>query len=133
MRQQTRFEKDRKEAETFQSGDKGDKGITTLASGLKYKVIKKGNGGKPKSTDKVAVHYRIMRLDGAELDSTYRRGRPETLQINEIIPGLMEALVLMEEGSKWEIFIPPALSGGQFGKEVTVLFEVELLSIQGKK
>ena len=132
-------EESKKEGEAFLSGDKKKEGIVTLPSGLQYRVMKEGAGRKPKLTDQVTVHYRVTLLDGTEFDSSYRRGQPDTLRVNETIPGLMEALTLMQEGSKWLLFIPPNLGygergiGNQIGPNTNLVFEVELLTIQDKK
>ena len=138
-KQQAVTEKTKKLGEAFLSGDKKKEGIVTLPSGLQYKVIKEGMGRKPKPTDTVTVHYRATLLDGTEFDSSYQRGQPDTLQVNETMPGLMEALTLMQEGAKWLLFIPPNLGygergmGAQIGPNTNLIFEVELLSIQTKK
>jgi len=138
-RQRAFIEKSKKEGEAFLSGDKKKEGIVSLPSGLQYRVIKEGTGRKPKLTDQVTIHYRATLLDGTEFDSSYRRGQPDTFQVNETIPGLMEALPLMHEGSKWLLFIPPNLGygdrdgGNQIGPNTNLIFEVELLAIQEKK
>lgn len=138
-KQQAVAEKNRKDREAFLGGDPKKEGIVTLSSGLKYKVIQPGIGSKPKSTDTVMVHYWATLMDGTEFDSSYRRGQPESLSVNEVIPGLREALVLMQEGAKWLLYIPPNLAygerglGGQIGPNSALFFEVELIAIQQKK
>ncbi len=115
------------------------KGVTTLPSGLQYKVIKAGTGKKPKATDTVTVHYQGTLTDGKEFDSSYRRGQPVTFPVNGVIPGWTEALQLMEEGAKWQIFIPSSLAygdrgaGRDIGPHATLIFEIELVSIQEQK
>jgi FKBP-type peptidyl-prolyl cis-trans isomerase FklB len=137
--QQTLVEKSRKDAEAFVSGDKKREGIVVLPSGLQYKVIRAGTGRKPKPTDTVTVRYRATLPNGTEVDSSYRHGQPDTFQVNEMMPGLAEALPLMQEGARWLLSIPPELgygergAGRQIGPNVTVLFDVELVSIaEGK-
>ncbi len=138
-KQQGLAEKNKKEAEAFLTGDKKKEGIVSLPSGLQYKVIKPGAGKKPKLTDTVMVHYRATLIDGTEFSNSYLRGQPEILIVKEVIPGLTEALTLMQEGAKWLLYIPPNLAygergaGGQVGPNVALIFEVELLSIQEKK
>ncbi len=132
-------EKNRKEGEAFLAGNKKKQGVITLPSGLQYKVINAGKGRKPKPTDTVTVHYRGTLIDGTEFDSSYRRGQPATFPVNGVIPGWTEALGLMQEGAKWQIFVPSNLAygergtGGQIGPNATLIFEVELVSIQEKK
>jgi FKBP-type peptidyl-prolyl cis-trans isomerase FklB len=132
-------EKNKKEGETFLAENKKKEGVVTLPSGLQYKVMKKGAGKKPKLTDTVTTHYRGTVIDGAEFDSSYRRGQPVSFPVNGVIAGWTEALQLMEEGAKWQLFIPSSLAygergaGTQIGPHATLIFEVELISIQEKK
>jgi FKBP-type peptidyl-prolyl cis-trans isomerase FklB len=114
------------------NGKKGD--IKTLPSGLQYKSLKEGSGKIPKANDTVTVHYRGTLLNGTEIDNSYNRGKPETFKVTGVIPGWVEALQLMKEGSKWQLFIPPELAYGENGQgrvppNSTLIFEVELISI----
>jgi FKBP-type peptidyl-prolyl cis-trans isomerase FklB len=132
-------EKNRKEGEAFLAANKKKEGVKTLASGLQYKVIKAGTGKKPKSTDTVTTHYRGTLIDGTEFDSSYNRGQPATFPVHGVIPGWTEALQLMEEGAKWQLFVPSKLgygdrgAGQAIGPNATLIFEVELISVQEKK
>jgi FKBP-type peptidyl-prolyl cis-trans isomerase len=138
-RQQTLAEKNKKEAEAFLVVDKKKEGIVPLPSGLQYKVIKPGVGRKPKLSDTVVVHYRATLINGTEFSNSYLRGQPEILKLKEVIPGLAEALTLMQEGAKWLLYIPPNLgygelgAGSQIGPNASLIFDVELLSIQENK
>jgi FKBP-type peptidyl-prolyl cis-trans isomerase FklB len=132
-------EKNKKEGEVFLAANKAKEGVKTAPSGLQYKVIKPGTGKKPQATDTVTVNYRGTLVDGTEFDSSYRRGKPATFPVSGVIPGWTEALQLMEEGAKWQIVIPSKLAYGEqgagqaIGPNATLLFEVELISIQEKK
>ena len=132
-------EKNKKEGEIFLETNKKKEGVQTLPSGLQYKVVKAGSGKKPTTTDTVTVHYRGTLIDGKEFDSSYLRGKPATFPVNAVIPGWTEALPLMEEGAKWELFIPSNLAYGErgagrdIGPNATLIFEVELISIEEKK
>jgi FKBP-type peptidyl-prolyl cis-trans isomerase FklB len=132
-------EKNKKEGEVFLSENKKKEGVKTLPSGLQYKVIKAGTGKKPKINDTVTTHYRGTLIDGTEFDSSYRRGQPVSFPVSGVIPGWTEALQLMEEGAKWQLFIPPNLAYGErgtgrdIGPNATLIFEIELISIQEKK
>ncbi len=132
-------EKNKKEGEVFLAENKKKEGVKTLPSGLQYKVIKAGTGKKPKSTDTVTTNYRGTLIDGTEFDSSYRRGQPATFPVNGVIPGWTEALQLMQEGAKWQLFVPSNLAygdrgaGPQIGPNAALIFEVELISIQEKK
>jgi FKBP-type peptidyl-prolyl cis-trans isomerase FklB len=129
-------EKQKQRGEAFLAENKKKEGVNTLASGLQYKVVKAGSGKKPKLNDTVTVHYRGTLIDGTEFDSSFRRGKPATFPVSGVIPGWTEALPLMEEGAKWQLFIPPKLAygepgaGGLIGPNATLIFEVELISIQ---
>jgi len=132
-------DKNKKEGETFLAENKKKEGVVTLTSGLQYKVIKKGSGKKPKPTDTVTTHYKGTLIDGTEFDSSYKRGQPVSFPVNGVIAGWTEALQLMEEGAKWQLFIPSPLAygergaGPQIGPHATLIFEVELISVQEKK
>ena len=132
-------EKNKKEGEAFLAENKKKEGVKTLASGLQYKVIKPGTGKKPKSTDIVTSHYCRTLIDGTEFDSSYSRGQPATFPVHGVIPGWTEALQLMEEGAKWQLFVPSKLAYGErgagqaIGPNATLIFDVELISIQEKK
>jgi FKBP-type peptidyl-prolyl cis-trans isomerase FklB len=110
--------------------------VTTLASGLQYQVLAEGDGDSPAATDTVTVHYRGTLIDGTEFDSSYRRGQPATFPLDRVIAGWTEGLQLMRPGSKYRFVIPPELAygepgaGSRIGPNSTLVFEVELLSIQ---
>jgi len=131
--------KNKAEGEAFLGENKKKEGVKTLPSGLQYKVIKAGTGKKPKSNETVTVHYRGTLIDGTEFDSSYKRGQPVSFPVSGVIPGWTEALQLMEEGAKWQLFIPSNIAygergaGGVIGPNATLIFEVELVSIQEKK
>jgi FKBP-type peptidyl-prolyl cis-trans isomerase len=124
--------------ETFLAANKAKDGVVTLPSGLQYKVIKQGDGPKPTATDSVVCNYRGTLLDGTEFDSSYKRGQPATFPVGQVIKGWTEALQLMPVGSKWQLFVPADLAygargaGQQIEPNSTLVFEVELLSIQPK-
>jgi len=129
-------EKNIKEGETFLAENKTKSGVVTLPSGLQYKIVKQGNGPKPKPTNQVTVHYSGKLLDGKEFDSSYKRGQPATFGITQVIPGWTEVLQLMPVGSKWEVYIPSNLAygpngaGQDIGPNATLIFEMELLGIK---
>jgi FKBP-type peptidyl-prolyl cis-trans isomerase FklB len=130
-------EKNKKEGETFLAENKIKEGIKTLPSGLQYKVISAGSGTMPKATDTVTVNYKGMLIDGTEFDSSYKRGEPATFAVNGVIKGWTEALLLMKEGAKWQLFIPSDLAygergamGGPIGPNAVLIFDVELVKIK---
>lgn len=137
--QKERAGKAQKEGNAFLEANRKKKGVKTLSSGLQYTILKKGSGKSPKATDTVNVQYRGTLIDGTEFDSSYKRGKPATFQVNGVIPGWTEALQKMKEGGKWKLFIPPGLAYGERGVPGTIppnsvlIFEVELLSIKNSK
>ena len=110
--------------------------VVSLPSGLQYKVITPGDGPSPLSTDRVKVHYKGTLVDGTVFDSSYDRGQPASNNVTGFIKGWVEALLLMQVGSKWELTIPSKLGYGTRGSGAiippnsTLLFEVELLAIE---
>ncbi len=138
-RQEELSKKNKKAGDAFLAQNKTKEGVKTLPSGLQYKVIKAGTSKKPKSTDTVTTQYRGTLIDGTEFDSSYKRGQPATFQVTGVIGGWTEALQLMGEGAKWQLFVPPNLAygergaGGAIGPNTTLIFEIELVSIQEKK
>jgi len=127
-------EKNLSEGRAFLEENKKKEGVKTLPSGLQYKVLAEGSGKTPQATDSVTVNYRGGFINGTEFDSSYQRGKPATLQVDKVVPGWKEALQLMKEGSKWQIFIPPELGygdrgGGPIPPNSTLLFDVELISV----
>lgn len=129
----------KKEGDAFLAANKSKPGVVTLPSGLQYKIIKEGTGPKPAATDSVVCNYRGTLINGKEFDSSYKRGEPATFPVSGVIKGWTEALQLMPVGSKWELYIPPDLAygargaGADIGPNSTLIFEIELLSIQGKE
>ncbi|MBQ6652552.1 MAG: FKBP-type peptidyl-prolyl cis-trans isomerase [Prevotella sp.] len=110
-------------------------GVVILPSGLQYKVLKEGNGHKPKATDQVRCHYEGMLIDGTLFDSSLQRGEPATFPLNGVIKGWTEGLQLMQEGAKYRFFIPYHLgygsrgAGGSIPPFATLIFDVELLEV----
>ena len=111
-------------------------GVVTLPSGLQYKILTAGQGKKPMESDTVMCNYKGTFPDGTEFDSSTEAGKPVPFEIKTVIPGFKEALQLMPVGSKWQIVVPPSLgygergAGGVIGPNTTLIFDVELVSIQ---
>jgi FKBP-type peptidyl-prolyl cis-trans isomerase FklB len=128
----------KKAGEAFLADNKTKDGVVTLPSGLQYKIITAGTGPKPAATDSVVCNYRGTLIDGTEFDSSYKRGQPATFPVIGVIKGWTEAVQLMPVGSKWQLFVPSDLAygdrgaGPDIGPNATLIFEVELLSIQDK-
>ncbi|MCG7900323.1 MAG: FKBP-type peptidyl-prolyl cis-trans isomerase [Candidatus Thiodiazotropha weberae] len=103
--------------------------VVTTGSGLQYKIIKPGSGTQPTKDDQVKLHYVSRRLDSQVFYSTHLKGGPKTHRVGELIPGMSEALQLMQPGAKWELYIPHQLAYGRNGPVAheTVIIEVELL------
>ena len=121
--------------EKFLADNAKKEGVTTTASGLQYKVITPGAGKSPKATDTVLVHYRGTLISGVEFDSSYARREPIEFPLNRVIAGWTEGVQLMQEGSKYEFYIPSKLAygsrgaGRDIGPNEALIFEVELLKV----
>jgi len=128
-------EKNKAAGDAFLANNKNKEGVVTLANGLQYKVVKAGSGAKPTAESTVKVHYSGSLIDGTVFDSSIERGEPVSFPVNGVIPGWTQALQLMQEGSKWNLYIPSDLAYGpggnrNIGPNETLLFEVESLEIQ---
>jgi len=123
------------EGEAFLEANKSQKGVVTLASGLQYIVLNEGDGAKPTLNSNVTTHYHGTTIDGTVFDSSVQRNEPASFPVSGVIKGWTEALQLMTVGSKWKLFIPSNLAygergaGADIGPHSTLIFEVELLSI----
>lgn len=132
-------EANKKEGDAYLAANKTKPGVVTTPSGLQYKIITPGTGPKPTAQDKVTVNYRGTLINGTEFDSSYKRGQPATFPVGGVIKGWTEALQLMPTGSKWQLVIPADLAYGDrgAGNDIapgsTLIFEVELISIEGKE
>jgi len=127
----------KKAGDEFLAKNKADnKNVKVTESGLQYIIEKEGTGATPKATDSVKVHYRGTLIDGTEFDSSYKRGEPAVFPVGGVIKGWGEALQLMKVGSKWKVFIPPAIAYGEQGQPPIIppasvlIFEIELLDIE---
>jgi FKBP-type peptidyl-prolyl cis-trans isomerase FklB len=124
------------EGKVFLAENGKKKEVKTLPSGLQYKVLTEGKGKTPTKSDIATVHYRGTFMNGTEFDSSISMGQPATFKVDGVIPGWTEALQLMKEGAKWQLFIPPELAYGERGMpprippQSTLIFEVELISIK---
>ena len=111
-------------------------GMVVLPDGLQYKILTAGQGKKPAETDTVLCNYKGTFVDGTEFDSSTRAGKPVPFELKNVIPGFKEVLQLMPVGSKWQVFVPSNLAygergaGGVIGPNATLIFEIELVSIQ---
>jgi FKBP-type peptidyl-prolyl cis-trans isomerase FklB len=132
QQKQAKAEKYRGEGREFLAANARKEGVVTLPSGLQYKILREGTGRTPGPTDKVTVHYRGTLIDGTEFGSSYRKNEPATFYVNGVIQGLTEALQLMKEGARWQLFIPADLAYAERGPigEKAVIFDVELISFE---
>ncbi len=119
----------------FRADYKKQSGVKETASGLLYKIEKAGEGNSPKAEDTVKVHYKGTLTDGTVFDSSYDRGEPIEFQLNQLIPGWIEAIPMLKKGGKMEIVVPPALAygdraAGKIPANSTLKFEIELLDFK---
>ncbi|MCR4347481.1 MAG: FKBP-type peptidyl-prolyl cis-trans isomerase [Sulfuricaulis sp.] len=135
-KQEVLMNKNLEAGQAFLATNKKKDGVIALPSGLQYKVITEGKGKQPKSTDSVVAHYRGTLINGTEFDSSYKRNEPATFPVAGVIKGWQEALPLMKEGSKWQVFIPADLAygargaGAAIGPNEALIFDIELLSVK---
>ena len=130
-------DKNKKEGDAFLEQNKKQPGVVTLPSGLQYKVLVDGKGKMPRLTSTVTTQYSGKLIDGTEFDSSYKRGEAATFPVNGVIKGWTEALQLMKEGSKWELYIPSDLAYGPTGTNdgtippnATLIFTIELIGVK---
>lgn len=133
--QKDKLELNKTAGEEFLKINKHKAGVVELPSGLQYQVLTKGTGPKPTASDKVKCHYHGTLINGTVFDSSVQRGQPAEFGVTQVIAGWVEALQLMETGSKWRLFIPSNLAYGERGAgeniepNSTLIFDVELLDI----
>jgi len=123
--------KDKADGVAFLAKNAANPGIIVLPDGLQYRVLQAGAGASPRISDVVDLKYRGTLIDGTEFSHSDHFQTSVAAQMR----GWQEALALMKAGSKWQIFLPPSLAYGrnwlrQVGPESTIIFELELLSIE---
>ncbi len=117
---------------------RAEPGATVTSSGLVYRPLKEGAGAKPAASDVVKVHYKGTFPDGREFDSSYKRNAPTEFPLNRVIPCWTEGVQMMKVGGKAKLTCPAAIAYGERGAggvippNATLVFEVELLAINGK-
>ncbi len=124
-----------RKGKAFLDENKNKPGVVALSSGLQYRVIKEGTGKKPVESDTIVCNYRGTLINGTQFDAS-EEGAPATMKVAQLIPGMKQALAMMPVGSHWELFIPSPLAygpravGAEIGANETLIFDLELLSIQ---
>ena len=137
-KQEALVKKNLETGQAFLEANKKKDGVIALPSGLQYKIITEGKGKQPKSTDTVVAHYRGTLISGTEFDSSYKRNEPATFPVAGVIKGWQEALPLMKEGTKWQVYIPADLAygargaGNIIGPNEVLIFDIELLSVKSE-
>lgn len=123
--------------EAFLAANAKKEGVVALPDGLQYKILTAGQGKKPVESDTVMCNYKGTFVDGTEFDSSAQAGKPVPFEVKNVIPGFKEVLQLMPVGSKWQVFVPSNLAygergaGGVIGPNAMLIFEIELVSIEG--
>lgn len=122
-------------AEVFLAQNAKRAGVRTRSSGLQYEVLRAGEGASPTLEDSVLLHYRGTLQDGTEFDSSARQGEPVSFDMEHLIPGWQESLMLMKPGGKWRVYVPAHLAygrtgkGPQIGPNALLIFELELVKV----
>jgi len=133
---ETRAQANLEQAQAFLTANAEKEGVQTLPSGLQYRELQAGEGKSPQATNSVTVNYRGSLINGTEFANSSELGKPATYQMKKVIKGWREALLLMKEGAKWELYIPPQLAYGKRGlrnripPNSTLIYEVELISVK---
>jgi FKBP-type peptidyl-prolyl cis-trans isomerase FklB len=134
-KRKTIAEANQKAGDAFLAENKGKEGVKTTDSGLQYKVVRAGTGKSPAATDEVEVHYEGRLINGKVFDSSIQRGKSISFGVNKVIKGWTEALQLMKEGARWQVYIPSKLAYGEngagnaIGPNETLIFDVELIKV----
>lgn len=136
---QVEAQKNLEKGQAFLEENAKNEDVIVLESGLQYKVINEGEGQSPTTKDQVRCIYHGTLIDGTVFNSTLERGDTATFKLDEVIKGWQEALPLMKEGSKWELFVPSDLAYGNSergelikGNE-TLIYEIELVEVIEQK
>lgn len=138
MKKQAKAQAAMEKGQAFLEENKKQDGVVVLPSGLQYIELKAGEGDSPAPESEVTVNYRGTLIDGTEFDSSYKRGEPTSFTLDGVIPGFREAISMMKPGAKWKVFIPSDLgygangAGGAIGPNETLIFEIELLSVESE-
>jgi FKBP-type peptidyl-prolyl cis-trans isomerase FklB len=124
----------KQQGEAFLAANKVKQGVVTLVSGLQYKVLRAGQGKMPTDTSVVVCRYRGALIDGTEFDKSEAK-KSVALNVATLLPGLKEAVKLMNAGSKWQIVIPPQLAYGELGdrgvgQNAVLIYDMEIISIK---
>lgn len=132
---QKQAEENQKKGKAFLEENAKKEGVNVTQSGLQFKVLRLGTGNKPTLTSKVKVHYKGTLIDGTVFDDSYSRGTPTEFEVDKLIQGFKDGLVMMPAGSKFIFYLPPELGYGnrQVGKispNSVLIFEVELLEVE---
>ena len=138
MKQRTAMTQKNLEAgRKFLEDNKNKPDVKTTESGLQYKVVREGTGITPGPNDTVVCNYKGTLINGEEFDSSYKRGEPATFVVKNVIKGWQEALEMMKEGGKWELYIPTELAygtnvrpGGKIEPNDALIFEIELIKVK---
>jgi len=114
---------------------KENKAVVELPSGLRYEIVKQGDGAAPKPTETVKVHYTGTLIDGTVFDSSVQRNEPAEFQLDQVIPGWTEGLQKLNKGGKIKLYVPPQLAYGDDARgnippSSTLIFEIDLLDIK---
>ena len=112
-----------------------NKAVVELPSGLRYEIVKAGEGPAPKPTETVRVHYTGTLIDGTVFDSSVQRNEPAEFPLDGVIPGWTEGLQKISKGGKIKLYVPPQLAYGDDARgnippSSTLIFDVEMIEIK---
>ena len=122
-------------SDEFLAANKAKNGVVALPSGVQYRIIDEGEGGRPNMDSTVKVHYRGSKVNGLEFDSSFARNQPATFKIDQVLRGWQEVLPLMRVGDQWQVFLPPEMAYGErgprpIGPNQALIFDIKLIEIK---
>ena len=128
--------KDSPDGAAFLVKNATEPGVTVLPDGLQYKVVHAGraDGASPKKGDDIKINYEGTLLSGEVFDSSFKRGSPDIMPLDHLVPGWMEALPKMHVGDEWFIYLPAKLGYGERGQgpippNAVLVFRIQLLGV----
>jgi FKBP-type peptidyl-prolyl cis-trans isomerase len=122
--------------QTFLAENAKKPGVKTLPDGVQYEVVRSGpaTGLRPKKGDLLKVHYEGKLTTGEVFDSSFERGAPAVMELDQLIPAWMEVIPMMRPGDEWRLYVPPEQGYGENGAgpippNSVLVFRIELIDV----
>jgi len=135
---ETAARENKAKSDAFLAANRAKQGVTTLPSGIQYRIIDAGTGARPTATSEVQMHFRYSLHTGQELANTYAspNAQPATFKIDQFpLVGIREILPMMPVGSRWEIYLPAEKAFGNdprspVGPGQALVFDLKLVGVK---